>query len=186
MQRCWNTDNPIHIQYHDAEWGIPLHDDIKLFEFLVLGGFQAGLTWWLILQRREKFRQAFDYFDPKRVAAYASTDISRLMTTPFIIHNEIKIKAAINNAQCFIEVQKEYGSFDTYIWRFVDGKVIQNAFNSLAELPSETTHSQEMSRQLRKRGFKFVGPTICYAFMQATGMVNDHITSCFRYKELKI
>lgn len=184
-ERCWNTDNPIHIEYHDYEWGVPLHADQRFFEFLVLGGFQAGLTWWLILQRREAFRKAFDDFDPNKVANYTSNDIERLMKTPFVIHNKVKIKAAINNATCFLKVQKEFGSFDAYIWQFVNGKTINNSFSGLSELPSETEESIAMSNDLRKRGFKFVGPTICYAFMQATGMVNDHVISCFRYGQIK-
>jgi DNA-3-methyladenine glycosylase I len=183
LERCWKTSDPLHISYHDKEWGVPLHDDNKFFEFLVLGGFQAGLTWWLILSRRELFRQAFDCFIPKRVASYGVDDVERLMSAPGIIHNKMKIMAAINNAQRFLEVQSEFGSFDSFIWTFVNG-TIHNSFSTLADLPSETEDSKRMSKELRKRGFKFVGPTICYAFMQATGLVNDHLVSCFRSKEL--
>jgi DNA-3-methyladenine glycosylase I len=181
LKRCWNTDNPIHIEYHDLEWGVPLHDDQKLFEFLVLGGFQAGLTWWLILQRRAAFRQAFDNFDPEKVARYNSADLERLMKTPKIIHNKVKIAAAINNAKRFLEVQKEFGSFDNFVWTFVQGRVLNNSFSELSDLPAETKESILMSREMKKKGFQFVGPTICYAFMQATGMVNDHLIKCFRH-----
>lgn len=183
--RCWNTNNPLQIKYHDEEWGVPLHEDNKLFEFLVLGGFQAGLTWWLILQRRNDFREAFNKFDPKHVSDYNSDDITRLMRTPNIIHNQIKIKAAINNAKHFLEVQKEFGSFDSYIWSFVQWKTINNIFADLSELPTETYESKVMSRELRKRGFQFVGPTICYAYMQATGLVNDHLVTCFRHRQIQ-
>jgi DNA-3-methyladenine glycosylase I len=185
LKRCWNTDNPIHIEYHDIEWGVPLHDDSKFFEFLALGGFQAGLTWWLILQRRGAFRLAFNKFDPQTVAKYNAEDIERLMNDPAIIRNKAKILAAINNARCFVEVQKDFGSFDAFIWRFVGGRAIKNSYECLEDLPSETEESIAMSRELRKKGFKFVGPTICYAFMQATGLVNDHVKSCFRYEQLK-
>jgi DNA-3-methyladenine glycosylase I len=185
LERCWNTDNPLHVRYHDQEWGVPLHDDQRLFEFLVLGGFQAGLTWWLILQRREYFRQAFDNFQIKKVAQYDSRRIEKLMSTPQIIHNRAKILAAINNASKVLEVQKEFGSFDRFIWGFVGGKPFQNSFGKLEELPAETDQSRAMSKKLKSRGFQFVGPTICYAFMQATGMVNDHITPCFRHQEVK-
>lgn len=182
--RCWNTDNPLYIKYHDEEWGVPLHNDTKFFEFLVLGGFQAGLTWWLILQRREYFRKEFDYFNPNKVATYDSTDINRLMSALGIIHNKQKILASINNAKCFLNVQKEFGSFDCFIWSFVGKKTIQNSFKSLADLPAETAESKALSKALVRRGFQFAGPKICYALMQTTGLVNDHITSCFRNKQL--
>jgi len=185
LKRCWNTNNPLHLKYHDEEWGVPLHEDIKFFEFLVLGGFQAGLTWWLILQRREDFRKAFDNFDPKKVSEYNSGDIDRLLKAPNIIQNKAKITAAINNARCFLEVQREFGSFDVFIWKFVQRKAINKTFEKLSELPAETEESTIMSKELKERGFQFVGPTICYAFMQATGMVNDHILSCFRYKQIQ-
>jgi DNA-3-methyladenine glycosylase I len=184
LQRCWNTDDPLRISYHDEEWGIPLHDDSKFFEFLVLGGFQAGLTWWLILQRRDAFRQAFDNFKPEVVAAYTSNDVERLMKAPGIIRNKMKILAAINNGRCFVKVQQEFGSFDSFIWSFV-GITIHNSFSRVDDLPTETEESKRMSNSLRQRGFQFVGPTICYAFMQATGMVNDHLITCFRHEELK-
>jgi DNA-3-methyladenine glycosylase I len=185
LKRCWNTDNPIHIEYHDLEWGVPLHDDRKFFEFLVLGGFQAGLTWWLILHRRDKFRRSFDHFDPVKVANYSINDIERLINIEGIIKNKLKINSAINNAKQFLNVQREFGSFDVFIWQFVKGRTIQNSFSSLEELPTETEESRAMSRELKRRGFTFVGPTICYAFMQATGMVNDHINECHRHEELK-
>jgi len=183
--RCWATDNEVHIKYHDLEWGVPLHNDETFFEFLVLGGFQAGLSWWLILQRRDDFRRAFDNFDPKIVSLYTEKDIERLMKTPNIIHNKMKIKAAINNANKFITIQAEFGSFDKFIWGFVGGKPIINTFKKLEELPAETKESQIMSKGLLTRGFQFVGPTICYAFMQATGLVNDHLTGCFRHMEVQ-
>jgi len=183
--RCWKTDNPIHIRYHDEEWGVLLHDNQKLFEFLALGGFQAGLTWWLILQRRDIFRKAFDNFNIDKVANYGSERIERLMVTPQIIHNRAKIVAAITNASKVLKVQKEFGSFDSFIWTFVGRKTTQNFFSALKDLPAETEQSSEMSKELKKRGFQFVGPTICYAFMQATGMVNDHITPCFRHQEIR-
>lgn len=185
LKRCWNTDNPLCIKYHDEEWGVPLHDDNKLFEFIVLGGFQAGLTWWLILERREAFREAFDYFDPNKVATYTDADICRIMNHPGIIRNEAKIISAINNACAFLDIQREFGSFNDYIWQFVKGETIHNAFLKLADLPTESEESRVLSEDLKKKGFKFVGPTICYAFMQATGLVNDHIKTCFRYEQLK-
>jgi len=184
LRRCWNTENPIHVRYHDEEWGVPLHDDQRLFEFLVLGGFQAGLTWWLILEKREAFRQAFDRFNIEKVAQYDSELIEQLMKQPRIIRNKAKITAAISNASKVLAIQEEFGSFNGFIWSFVDKQPIQNFFGSLAELPAETEQSRAMSRELKERGFQFVGPTICYAFMQATGMVNDHLVSCFRHKEL--
>ena len=186
LKRCWEGhDDPIHIAYHDQEWGVPLHDDKKIFEFLVLGGFQAGLTWWLILERREYFRKAFDCFDPQLIAKYSVKDIERLMETPKIIHNRQKILAAINNARCFIDIQIEFGSFDSFVWTFVEGKTIQNSFSRLDKLPTETKESRNLSEVLKKRGFQFVGPTICYAFMQATGLVNDHLVGCFRHKQIQ-
>ena len=185
VTRCWKTDTPLHVKYHDEEWGVQLHDDNMFFEFLVLGGFQAGLTWWLILQRREVFRKAFDNFDPQKVALYTSKDIERLMQTSKIIHNKQKISAAINNASCFLEAQKEFGSFDVFIWKFVNWQTIKNSYIDLSALPAETEESKAMSHELRKRGFKFVGPTICYAFMQATGLVNDHIIGCFRHNQIQ-
>jgi DNA-3-methyladenine glycosylase I len=183
--RCWNTTNPLYMKYHDEEWGVPVHDDKVLFEFLVLDGFQAGLTWLLILQRREQFRKSFDCFDPKKVAAYTDLDVERLMKTPNIIHNKLKIKATLKNARQFLIVQKEFGSFNDYIWSFVGGKPVNNTFAKLEDLPAETEESKAMSKDLKVRGFQFVGPTICYAFMQAAGLVNDHLTNCFRYKQIE-
>ena len=185
LRRCWDTTNPLYVRYHDEEWGVPVHDDRKLFEYLVLDSFQAGLTWLLILQRRDTFRRAFDDFNSEKIAKYTSIDVGRLMATPNIIHNQLKIKAAINNAERFLAVQKEFGSFDSYIWRFVGGETIHNSFESLSDLPAETEESRAMGQDLKKRGFKFVGPTICYAFMQAAGLVNDHLTFCFRYKQIR-
>lgn len=183
-KRCWNTTEPLYIKYHDEEWGVPVHDDRKLFEFLVLDAFQAGLTWWLILQRREILRAAFANFEPSKVAEYTDKDIERLLNTVGMIKNRAKIKAAITNARQFLIIQKEFGSFDKYIWKFVNGKTIANCFCSLKEMPAQSQESKAMSTELKKRGFKFVGPTICYAFMQAAGLVNDHLVSCFRYKQV--
>ncbi len=185
LRRCWGTTDPLYVRYHDEEWGIPVHDDRKLFEFLVLDSFQAGLTWLLILQRRDYFRKAFDNFNAEKVSKYTSADVERLMATPSIVRNQLKIKAAINNAEKFLSVQKEFGTFDTYIWSFVNGKTIHNCFTSWQDVPAETVESKAMSQDLKKRGFKFVGPTICYAFMQAAGLVNDHLTFCFRYRQIK-
>jgi DNA-3-methyladenine glycosylase I len=183
-KRCWNVDKPLYIKYHDLEWGVPVHDDQKLFEFLVLDGFQAGLSWWLILERREAFRDAFDCFDPVKVAKYSAEDVERIMNAPGMVKNRAKISASINNAVQLLKVQKEFGSFDAFIWQFVEGKTIQNNFTELSELPAQTEESKAMSRELKLRGFKFVGPTICYAFMQAAGLVNDHLVGCFRYAQL--
>jgi len=184
--RCaWSASDPLYIAYHDTEWGVPIHDDQHLFEFLVLEGAQAGLSWITILRKREAFRRAFDQFDPVKVAEYDDAKIAALMNNPGIIRNRAKINAAIGNARAFLKVQEEFGSFDAYIWQFVNGKPIQNAWNSLNEIPAKTNESEAMSKDLIKRGFKFVGPTICYAHMQATGMVNDHTTDCFRYEEIK-
>ena len=185
-KRCWNVDKPLYVRYHDVEWGVPVHDDQKLFEFLVLDGFQAGLSWWLILERREAFRAAFDRFDPAKVAKYTAKDVERLMKAPGMIKNRAKISATITNAQQLLKVQRELGTFDAFIWQFVHGKTIQNAFIDLSEMPAETEDSRAMSRELKKRGFKFVGPTICYAFMQAAGLVNDHLVDCFRYTQLQL
>ncbi len=185
LTRCWPTNNPLYIEYHDREWGIPVHQDRKLFEFLVLDSFQAGLTWLLILQRREIFKKAFDGFVPAKVARYESHDADRIINTPGIIKNKAKIESTINNACQFLKIQEEFGSFDKFIWQFVNGKTLNNSFGNLPELPSKTKESEAMSKELKIRGFKFVGPTICYAFMQAAGLVNDHLTSCFRYNEIK-
>jgi len=183
--RCaWAAREP-NLSYHDREWGVPVHDDRLLFEFLILEGAQAGLSWETILKKRDNYRAAFDNFDPARVAAYGPAKVAVLLANPGIIRNKLKIAAAIQNAQSFLAVQREFGSFDAYIWRFVSGRPIQNAWTSLQQIPAQTPESQAMSKDLLKRGFKFVGPTICYANMQATGMVNDHTTDCFRYAELK-
>lgn len=183
--RCeWGNYNEQMKQYHDKEWGVPNHDDRSLFEFLILEGAQAGLSWNTILQKRENYRKAFDNFDYKQIALYKEEKIEELMNNSGIIRNRLKIIAAITNVQAFLKIQKEFGSFDKYIWQFVDNTPIVHKYKTLSELPSQTKESELMSKELKKRGFKFVGPTICYAFMQAVGMVNDHITSCFRYNEI--
>lgn len=182
--RCAWATTPLGIAYHDAEWGVPLHDDRRLFEFLVLEGAQAGLSWELILNRRESYREAFDGFDPAVVATYGDDKVAELLANPGIIRNRQKVAAAVGNARAFLEVQREWGSFDAYIWGFVDGAPICNAWQSMDQVPAKTTLSETMSKELRRRGFRFVGPTICYAFMQATGMVNDHTVDCFRYGQV--
>lgn len=185
MTRCeWSTSDSLYIQYHDEEWGVPLHDDQKLFEFLVLEGAQAGLSWLTILRKRENYRKAFDQFDPAKVARYNERKISKLLNDAGIIRNRLKIESAIQNARAFLQVQDEFGSFDSYIWRFVDGKPIVNTWKTLREIPAKTALSETISKDLLKRGFRFVGPTIVYAHLQATGIVNDHLVSCFRYAEL--
>lgn len=181
--RCWDTDDPLYIKYHDEEWGVPVYDDQKLFEFLTLGGFQAGLSWELVLKKRESFRKAFDNFDPTPIIQYSEEKIGKLMRNPDIIRNRAKILATVHNAFIVTEIKKEYGSFSVFLWQFVADKKL-NYFNNLADLPTITIESKEMSKELKKRGFKFVGPTICYAFMQAVGMVNDHLLCCFRYNQL--
>jgi DNA-3-methyladenine glycosylase I len=183
-KRCWGGNDPLMIAYHDTEWGVPLHDDRGLFEFLVLEGMQAGLSWATILRKRENFRKAFSGFDARRVAGYGTEDVQRLLENPGIIRNRLKIEAAINNARRFLEVQKEFGSFDRYIWGFVEGKPIRNRFRTLSELPARTPLSDRISKDLKNRGFKFTGSTIVYAHMQATGMVNDHMVHCFRYRQV--
>jgi DNA-3-methyladenine glycosylase I len=182
--RCWGTGDPLMEQYHDTEWGVPLHDDLRLFEFLVLEGMQSGLSWRLILNKREGFRRAFDGFDPQRIARYGDREVSRLLSDAGIVRNRLKIHGAINNAARFLEVQEEYGSFDRYIWRFVDGKPIRNRLESLSGMPAHTELSDRISADLKKRGFKFVGSTVVYSHMQATGMVNDHLVGCFRHRQL--
>ena len=172
------------IQYHDTEWGVPLHDDKKLFEFFVLEGFQAGLSWQIVLNKREAFRKAFDFFDPEIVARYNENKIEALLQDSSIIRNKLKINGCVNNARRYLEVQKEFGSFDKYIWGFVDYKPVVNSFTDLSQLPAKTPLSDIISADLKKRGFKFVGSTVIYAHMQATGMVNDHLTECFRYDEV--
>ena len=183
--RCAWAATPLGIAYHDAEWGVPLHDDRLLFEFLILEGAQAGLSWELILRKRDAYRAAFDGFDPAKVAAYDEGKTAELLADPGIVRNRLKVAAAIGNARAFLEAQREFGSFDAFIWRFVEGgRPRRNAWPSLADIPASTPESGAMSRELRRRGFRFVGPTICYAFMQATGMVNDHTVDCFRYGEV--
>jgi DNA-3-methyladenine glycosylase I len=182
--RCAWPSDPLMIQYHDEEWGVPLHDDRKLFEFMVLDAFQAGLSWKTILNKRENFRKAFDNFDPEIIALYDEEKYNSLLADAGIIRNRAKIRATISNARAFLSVQNEFGSFDKYIWSFVGHKPIINSWKSLSELPAKTEVSDKMSKDLTKRGFKFVGSTICYAFMQAAGMVNDHVTTCFRYREV--
>ena len=182
--RCAWATTPLGIAYHDAEWGVPLHDDRHLFEFLILEGAQAGLSWELILQKRDAYRQAFDGFDPAVVAAYDDAKVAELLANPGIVRNRQKVGTAIGNARAFLAVQREFGSFDVYVWGFVGGSPVRNAWQSLADVPANTPQSEAMSRELRRRGFRFVGPTICYAFMQATGMVNDHTTDCFRHGQV--
>lgn len=186
-KRCeWvPLDNPLYVKYHDEEWGVPIHDDRLLFEFLILEGMQAGLSWLTILRKRENFRTAFDYFEPRKIARYNEKKIEELMQNSGIIRNRLKITAAIQNAKAFLDVQAKFGSFDTYIWQFVEGKPIINQWNTLKEIPAKTPLSDAISKELKKRGFKFVGSTIIYAHMQATGMVNDHTVDCFRYKEVQ-
>ena len=186
-KRCeWGNQSVLYQQYHDEEWGVPLHNDTRLFKFLILEGAQAGLSWETILKKREGYREAFDQFDAEKIAKYSDDKIESLLQNPNIIRNRLKVKSAVLNAQLFLEVQKEYGSFDTYIWQFTGGKTIQNRFKKISQLPANTLKSDAMSKNLKKRGFKFIGTTICYAFMQATGMVNDHVVSCFRYKECAV
>ena len=181
-QRCgWSTNDPLYIKYHDEEWGIPVHDDRKLFEMLILEGAQAGLSWITILRKRENYRKAFNNFEAKKIAQYDSKKVKQLLQNEGIVRNRLKIAATIQNAKCFLAVQKEFGSFDKYIWQFVNGKPIINNRKTLKDIPAMTKESDVMSKDLKKRGFKFVGSTICYAFIQAVGMVNDHTTDCFRY-----
>jgi DNA-3-methyladenine glycosylase I len=184
--RCnWAGTDPEMIQYHDEVWGVPVHDDQLLFEFLTLEGAQAGLSWSTILKRRDGYRNAFAGFDVEKVARFGKRDVNRLLKDTGIIRNRLKVESTISNAKAFIEVQEEFGSFDAYIWKFVDGTPKQNVRKTMKDLPAETEESQQMSKELKKRGFRFVGPTICYAHMQATGMVNDHVTDCFRFKTVK-
>ncbi len=185
-RRCpWGDSHPLYVPYHDLEWGTPLHEDRRFFELLVLEGAQAGLSWLTILKKRDAYRKAFHGFDPRKVARYDAKKVARLLGDAGIIRNRLKIEAAIANARAFLAVQREFGTFDAYVWRFVGGKPIQNRRRSVKEVPPRTAESDAMSEELRKRGFRFVGSTICYAFMQATGMVNDHLVSCFRYREVR-
>ncbi len=183
--RCpWPGNKLLDIKYHDEEWGVPVHDDKKLFEFLLLDTFQAGLSWTTILNKRENFRVAFDGFDAKAIAGYGEVKVAELMQNKAIIRNQLKIRSTIKNAELFINIQQEYGSFDTYIWQFVRGTTITNSWNKAEDIPVNTPESDAMSKDLKERGFKFVGTTICYAFMQAAGMVNDHLVACYRYHEV--
>ena len=184
MKRCEWAKSEDMIRYHDKEWGLPVRDDRKLFEMLILEGAQAGLSWSTILKRRKTYKKAFDNFDAKKISKYKSKDIKRLLNDEGIIRNKLKVAATILNAKKFLKIKKEFGSFEKYIWSFVNHKPIQNKFNSIKEIPANTKESNDMSNDLKKRGFKFVGTTICYAFMQAVGMVNDHVVNCFRYKQV--
>ena len=183
-KRCpWAGNDPIYVKYHDSEWGVPLHDDRQLFEFLLLDGFQAGLSWITILKKRANYRKAFDHFDARKIATYNTRKIKQLLSNKGIIRNKLKIEAAVQNAKSFLMIQDEFGSFNDYIWQFTGGKTIRNTWKTLDQIPAWTEESVSMSKDLKIRGFKFVGPTICYAFMQAAGMVNDHLVGCFRYHE---
>jgi len=185
LNRCeWCLKDEVYLQYHDLEWGVPVHEEQKLFEFLVLEGAQAGLSWLTVLRKREAYRKAFDNFEPEKVAQYGQDKILELINNKDIIRNKLKIEAAIKNAQSFLAIQDKFGSFDDYIWNFVDGQTIHNRFKTLKDIPAETEISQIISKDMKTRGFSFVGPTIIYSHMQATGMVNDHLISCFRYQEL--
>ncbi len=182
-RRCsWPGENTLMIEYHDKEWGVPVHDDRMLFEFLVLEGAQAGLSWQTVLNKRDNYRKAFDYFHAKKIARYGAKDVKQLLTDSGIIRNRLKIESTIQNAKAFLKIQKEFGTFDAYIWQFVGGAPINHKIKTIKDIPASTKESDAMSRDLLKRDFKFVGSTICYAFMQAVGMVNDHETRCFRYK----
>jgi DNA-3-methyladenine glycosylase I len=185
LKTCgWATGDPLLMEYHDKEWGVPLHEDVKLFEFLILEGTQAGLNWLTVLKKRENYSRAFDSFDPAKVAQYSRRDTKRLLSDPGIIRNRLKIAATITNAQKFLDVQESFGSFDHYIWQFTRGRPIKHHFRSMIQVPAKSRESDAMSEDLYGRGFKFVGSTICYAFMQAVGMVNDHTVNCFRYKQI--
>jgi DNA-3-methyladenine glycosylase I len=185
IKRCgWAETDPLLRAYHDKEWGVPIHNDRKLFEFLILEGAQAGLNWLIILKKRNGFRSAFDGFDPTKIAKYSSRDMRRLLANKEIIRNRLKIAAAVKNARSLLSIREEFGSFNDYIWQFVDGKPVKHRFRSMSSIPDRSKESDRMSHDLGRRGFKFVGSTICYAFMQATGMVNDHVINCFRYDEI--
>jgi DNA-3-methyladenine glycosylase I len=184
LQRCSWPESALDIAYHDTEWGLPVHNDRVLFEFLLLEGAQAGLSWSTILKKRENYRRAFAEFDPAQVARYNSTKVSRLLADPGIVRNRLKIESAVSNARAFLEVQEQFGSFDAYVWRFVNGEPRQNRRRSVRQIPARTPESDALSKDLAQRGFRFVGPTICYAFMQATGLVNDHLVTCFRHKQV--
>jgi DNA-3-methyladenine glycosylase I len=184
-QRCeWCGSDPLYVAYHDKEWGVPLHDDQRLFEFLILEGAQAGLSWITILRKRENYRKAFDGFEPEKMARWSRTRIEKLLQDPGIVRNRLKVESAASNARAFLDTQEQFDGFAPFIWRFVNGKTIQNRWPTLKDVPASTPESDAMSKELKRRGFRFVGSTICYAFMQATGMVNDHTIDCFRHKEL--
>ncbi|RZN50452.1 DNA-3-methyladenine glycosylase I [archaeon] len=185
LNRCWDTDNQFYINYHDNEWGVPTTDDRTLFEFLILEGAQAGLSWETILNKREAYRAAYKGFDPKTVASFGDEDVSRLLADSGIVRNRRKIASSIRNARCFLDIQEEFGSFSKFIWQFVGGNPINHACSSIEGVPVFTPEAERMSAELKRRGFSFVGPTICYSFMQAVGMVNDHLTYCFRYNEIR-
>jgi DNA-3-methyladenine glycosylase I len=184
-RRCAWARDPLDIQYHDAEWGVPVHDERVLFEFLILEGAQAGLSWATILKKRDGYRRAFAGFAPERVARFTGVRVERLLANPEIVRNRAKIEATVGNARAFLDVQREHGSFDAYVWRFVGGRAVANSWRSMKQVPAQTDISRALSADLRRRGFRFVGPTICYAFMQAVGMVNDHLVGCFRYSEVR-
>ncbi len=185
-QRCaWSGSDPLYVAYHDEEWGVPVHDDVTLFEFLTLEGAQAGLSWSTILKKRENYRKAFDGFDIQKIAQYDDTKIQELLQNPGIVRNRLKVRSVVKNANVVLRIQEEFGSFDAFLWRYVDGRPKQNAWRTLSEIPTHTPESDAMSKDLKKRGCSFVGSTICYAFMQAVGMVNDHTTDCFRYTEVQ-
>jgi DNA-3-methyladenine glycosylase I len=184
-KRCkWAGSDPLYVKYHDREWGVPVHDDRLLFEFLILEGAQAGLSWITILRKRPNYRRAFDRFDPKKIARYTPAKIRRLLADPGIVRNRLKVESAVTNARAFLQVVRTFGSFDRYLWSFVGGQPIRHAWKSMKQLPARTAASDALSKDLKKRGFRFVGSTICYAFMQAVGMVNDHEVGCFRYRQV--
>ena len=186
MKRCeWPGADEKMLKYHDEEWGNPLHDDSIHFEYIVLDTFQSGLSWALMIKKRENFRKAFDGFDPKKISKYKESKILNLLQDEGIIRNKLKVRATVTNAQAFLDVQEEFGSFDKYIWGFVNGKTITNKWKKMSELPAVTSEAEAMSKDMKKRGFKFVGPTVCYAYMQGAGLVNDHTTDCFRYEEVQ-
>jgi DNA-3-methyladenine glycosylase I len=186
INRCgWSITDPLMIEYHDNEWGVPVHDDRKHFEFIVLDGAQAGLSWQTVLRKREAYRKAFDNFDFVKVARYNDKKIAQLLQNPGIIRNKLKVNSAVQNARAFLDLRKEFGTFDEYIWQFVNGRTIHNTWKSMKEIPAKTSESDAMSKDMKNRGFNFVGSTICYAYMQAAGMVNDHTTECFRHMEVR-
>lgn len=185
VERCgWATSDPLYLKYHDEEWGVPKHEDRDLFELLILEGAQAGLSWITILKKRENYRRAFDNFEAEKIAKYGEREIKELLSNPGIVRNRLKVISTLENARRFLDVQETHGSFARYIWNFIGKKPIENSWTSLKKIPSKTPESDEMSRDLKSKGFRFVGSTICYSFMQATGMVNDHVTSCFRHDEI--